>query len=115
MARNVRSMSACVVAQEETLMRMAARPCQRCRRTSRCRLPGWRRSRGGSVVVAEGDEDLVEDDLVQDFEARGAQPVGEARGVATVALDQVGEPARPSERSAAQTSTPRARRDTSGV
>ena len=108
--------SASVVAHDETLMRIAVVPATTCRRTSTCR-PAWiaaitRRVRLG---VAERHEHLVQHDVVQDLVAGVAQPVGEALRVAAVALDQLGQPARPSERSAAQTSTPRARRDISGV
>ncbi len=40
---------------------------------------------------AEGDEDLIEDDFVEDLMAGGAQGVGEAAGLAAIALDHFGQ------------------------
>ena len=45
----------------------------------------------GLFGSAEGDEDLVEDDFVEDWMAGGAEGVGEAAGLAAVALDHGGE------------------------
>src|SRR6202020_16198 len=44
----------------------------------------------GLFGSAEGDEDLVEDDVVEDWMAGGAEGVGEAASLAAVALDHGG-------------------------
>jgi hypothetical protein len=40
---------------------------------------------------AEGDEDLIEDDFVEDLMAGGAQGIGEAAALAAIALDHFGQ------------------------
>jgi len=44
----------------------------------------------GLFGVPEGDEDLVEDNVVQDLEASGGKLVGETAGLFAVTLDHAG-------------------------
>jgi hypothetical protein len=46
---------------------------------------------GGAVGVAEGHEDLVEDDVVENIQAGGGKFFGEAAGVRAIAGDEFGE------------------------
>ena len=65
--------------------------------------------------VTEGHEHLIEDDVVEYGEPRFGERLGKAGCQAAVALDQVREPRSAEARSAAQASTPRGRRENSGV
>ena len=69
------------------------------------------------VVVAEADEHLVEDDVVEDLDAVAPRRASSAnvRAWSQQRSTRSATPLRPSERSAAQTAKPRARRDDSGT
>ena len=116
-AGRLRSTSSSVVAHEETLIRIAARPCQTV--PPHQQVPS-RLDRGdhARVVlgVAERHQHLVAARRRSAPRSRRRAGLGEARAHAgSVRSISSARPARPSERSAAQTSTPRARRDISGV
>ena len=97
-AARLRSTSSSVVAHDDTLMRIAVRPCQTVpphqHVPSAC-TPATTRSRLRGL--AERDEHLVEHDVVEDLVARRGEALGEARGMPAVALDEVVE-ARAAER-----------------
>ncbi len=79
MAASERSTSSSVVAHDETLMRIAARPCHTV--PPHQQVPSACTARDhapGACVVAERDQHLVGDDVVQHLVAGGAQALGEA-------------------------------------
>ena len=116
MAAIERSTSASVVAHEITLTRIAVFPCQTVTpHPAGSLVLDGRDHATRPLGIAEGDEHLIEHDVVQHRKPRVTEGVGKAPGLAAVAFHQVGEPFLPSARSAAQASTPRGRRDTSGV
>ena len=87
-----------------------------CRRTSTCPSACTAAiTRRVVVRLAERDEHLVEHDVVEDLVARGASPSAKRAACRQLRSISSSRPERPSERSAAQTSTPRARRESSGV
>ena len=90
-AAKLRSTSSSVVAQDDTLTRIAARPCQTVPPHQQVPSAWTAATTRASSAVAERDEHLIEHDLVEDVVARRREALGEARGVAAVALDQVGQ------------------------
>ena len=72
-------------------------------------------TRSVSVGVAEGDEHLVEHDVVHDLDAAARQLSANRRASAQQRSTSSATPSRPSSRRAAQTANPRARRDDSSV
>ena len=116
MAATLRSTSLSRVDQLLTLMRIAVRPCHTVMPHQQVpsRLQG-RHYAARALGVAETHEHLIEYHLVEHRVARGCEPRGELARLRTVALHELGQPKRPRLCSAAQTSTPRARRDSSGV
>ena len=74
-------------------MRMAVCPCQTVRAAPAgpVVLDGGDDG-AGAFRLAEGDEDLIQHDLVEDGVACVAQTLGEARRLAAVALDHLGQP-----------------------
>ena len=82
-------MSASVVAQPETEMRSAWRPCQTVPPAQH--VPSaWIRA---TALGERGDEHLVEHDVVEDLRAALAQQSREQRRLRAVALDQLGDAA----------------------
>ncbi len=67
------------------------------------------------LSVPERHQGLIERDLVQNGVPRGVQAFCKTRRVAAGTLNKIGEAYRPRECNAAQTSMPRARRESSGV
>ena len=68
-----------------------------------------------SIVVSERDHDLVQDDVVQDFDPRVLQPFRELSRKPAATVDQLGQLGSTSDFNADQISTARARRELSGV
>ena len=93
MAARLASTSAAVVAHDDTLMRMAGRPCQSVP-PQPARAVGLHRPRSRRVVSSSPNDTStwLSVDLVQHLVAGGAQPVGEPGGVPAAPLDQVGQP-----------------------
>jgi hypothetical protein len=92
MASRLRSTSAAVVAQEETLMRIAVLPCQTV--PPHQQVPSSCTRRMTSFVfrfVTERDEHLVADAFIQDIEARGTQAHGKSKRMGTCSFDQFGQ------------------------
>ena len=114
----MRSASASVVDQLLTLMRIAALPFQVVPPIHA--VPSaWTAvddlARPG-VVVAEAHEDLVEDDVIEHLDAIGlAQPIRHPRASAQQLFDQRLDALSPSERIAAYSAKPRARRELSST
>ena len=103
------STSASVVAQPETLIRVAVRPCQTVpphqQTPPACKPSITARVTSGAP---KDTSSWFEHDVVEYLEAVRSKPLGKAFRMLARALDQIGTPARPRLRIAAQTSTPRA-------
>ena len=103
---------ASVVAHDDTLMRIAVRPCQTV--TPHQQVPSRLQRRDHAlrrVGVAERHQHLVQHHLVQHLEAGVAQALGEAPRLAAVALDQLRDAAR----GPASAAPPRPRRRARGA
>ena len=92
MAATLRSTSSSVVAQDETLILIAALPCQKepPHQQVPSRWTAWMTALG-AIVVPERDQYLVELHLVQNLESGGFQAGGELPRVAAASLDQIHE------------------------
>jgi hypothetical protein len=92
MASRLRSTSASVVAQEETLMRMAVRCCHSVgpHQDVPVLLNACDHA-GGVFGSAEGHQHLVQYDVIQDLEAGAREAVRETLGAAAIAVDQLGQ------------------------